>query len=112
MCTADNSSSAVALKVDRLINEAFFPGRSPRSPEYRAGCRAALEYRLARHPILAPCVAGTAAADAFFAGVEEGHAIWQSHCSRTVESNGYLSTGTGRRNVLSFQGIGKAEAPN
>lgn len=71
------SLPAALLKVDRLLSIAFFPGRTERSPEYRAGCRAALEFRLVGRRIPEPYVAGCAAADAFSAGVVEGHAIWR-----------------------------------
>lgn len=71
------SLPAILLKVDRLLDIAFFPGRTQRSPEYQEGCRAALEFRLVGQRIPAPYAAGCAAADAFFAGVEEGHAIWR-----------------------------------
>lgn len=64
-------------QINRLMDMAFFPGRTPRSAEYRCGCRATLEFRIARRPVPASYAAGTAAADAFFAGAEEGHAIWR-----------------------------------
>lgn len=63
---AAGSPASAELKVVRLMDAAFFPGRTPRSPEYRAGCRAALEFRLSGTSIPAPYAAGTAAADAFF----------------------------------------------
>ena len=68
---------AASLKIDRLMDRAFFPGRTPRSAEYRAGCRAALEFQIEQRPVPAPYSAGTTAADTFFAGAEEGHAIWR-----------------------------------
>lgn len=33
-------------RLDQLMAEIFFAGRSARSPEYQAGCRAALSKRL------------------------------------------------------------------
>lgn len=65
------------LQVERLMAFAFFPGRAPRSIEYREGCQAALEYRILgrrMHPLYP---AGCCEADAWFAGVDEGHAIWR-----------------------------------
>lgn len=94
----DCDRTATGLKVQRLMDAAFFPGRTPRSAEYRAGCRAALEFRFAGQPLPMPYAAGTAAADAFFAGIEEGHAIWQRN-----------DTATMGRDVLSFRGIGNAQ---
>jgi hypothetical protein len=68
------------LQVERLMDLAFFPGRAPRSAEYRQGCQAALEYRILARRMHAPYPAGCSEADAWFAGVEEGHAIWRRKC--------------------------------
>jgi hypothetical protein len=57
------------------MHEAFDVPRDPRSPEYKAGVRAALEFRLNRQPTTCPYLAGTARADAFLAGLDEGHRI-------------------------------------
>lgn len=104
-----NPSSAT-LKVDRLMDAAFFPGRTPRSAEYRAGCRAALEFRFAGKSLPMPYAAGTAAADAFFAGIDEGHAIWHRNHTTSKGSDSFLSMNAGRcTDVLSFQGIGNAQ---
>lgn len=67
-----------ALSVDQLFQAAFQNGRAPRSPEYRAGTRMALEHRIERRDIEQPFDVGTAAADAYFAGIEEGKAIWRA----------------------------------
>jgi len=61
--------------VDELIAEAFGSPRDPRSDEYKAGVRAALEYRLNRRKLALPCPIGTAQADAWFSGLDEGHRI-------------------------------------
>lgn len=45
------------------------------SAEYRAGVRAALEWRLMRSPMGCPYAVGSVQADAFSAGVEEGRRI-------------------------------------
>lgn len=79
------SMSAALLKVERILDVAFFPGRTERSPEYREGCRAALEFRLVGRRIHAPYAAGCAAADAFFAGVQEGHAVWRRQTGVAVQ---------------------------
>jgi hypothetical protein len=77
-----NRNDAIAvsgyLKIDRLLDLAFFPGRAPRSVEYREGCAAALEYRILGAPIHCRHAAGSTAADAWYAGVEEGHSIWRA----------------------------------
>lgn len=63
---------------DRLWREAHGP-RDPRSREYMAGIAAALDKRagLVQH-IRTPHKVGTAQADAWFAGVREGHNLWDS----------------------------------
>lgn len=66
------------LSVDQLMRAAFFNGRTPRSAEYQAGTRMALEQRIERVDIVPPYEAGTAAADAFFAGLAEGKSIWRA----------------------------------
>lgn len=71
--------SAGQMKVDRLLDLAFFPGRAPRSHEYREGCAAALEFRVLGVRIESRYPAGSCGADAWAAGVEEGHAIWRAN---------------------------------
>jgi len=73
-----SSSIAGALSVDQLFQTAFYNGRTPRSQEYKAGARAALAFRIERRDIDPPHQAGTAAADAYFAGIAEGHALWRT----------------------------------
>lgn len=63
--------------VDELMRIAFDPPRDPRSDEYKAGCRAAMDCRLNGRAIRIPYAIGTAQADAFFSGVDEGHAIYR-----------------------------------
>lgn len=107
---AMGNAVSVTFKVDRLMDAAFFPGRTARSPEYRAGCRAALEFRLTGKPLPMLYAAGTAAADAFFAGIDEGHAIWQRSHKTSRGVDGFLPMNVGRcSDVLSFQGIGNAQ---
>lgn len=78
--------SSGLLHVERLMALAFFPGRAPRSVEYREGCRAALEYRILARRMRAPYPTGSCEADAWFAGAEEGHAIWRRKCEATASS--------------------------
>lgn len=70
--------ASTALSVDQLFQTAFYNGRTPRSTEYQTGTRAALAFRLERKDIEPPYQPGTAAADAFFAGIAEGHALWRA----------------------------------
>lgn len=71
------ADSSGPLLVERLMALAFFPGRAPRSAEYREGCQAALEYRILGRRMHSRYPAGCSEADAWFAGAEEGHAIWR-----------------------------------
>ncbi len=60
---------------------AFGGPREPRSPEYRRGVLCALRFRAGavdRIRLPADMEEGTAAADAWFAGVQEGLALWQA----------------------------------
>lgn len=82
--TAADSSGL--FHVERLMALAFFPGRAPRSVEYREGCQAALEYRILARHMRAPYPAGCCEADAWFAGTEEGHAIWRRNFDATASS--------------------------
>lgn len=77
--TSQHSPSIVGiLSVDQLMQAAFFNGRAPRSAEYKAGARMALEHRIERKDFELPYQVGTAAADAYFAGIEEGKSIWRT----------------------------------
>ncbi len=70
-----------ATLIERLLAAAFAPAlnRVPRSSEYTVGVRALLLGRLVRRPLACPYKLGTAAADAFFAGVDEGSRIWADY---------------------------------
>lgn len=72
--------------VDQVVSELFSRPRDPRSVAYKAGVRAAVKFRLydkARGGhIECPYKVGTAEADAFFSGVDEGHAAGQKVLER------------------------------
>ena len=61
-----------------LMEKAFAPGRDPRSDEYKSGVRALLALRLNGVKLPQPYEMGSARADAFFAGVDEGRHIWRA----------------------------------
>lgn len=63
----------------KLFEQAFSTARDPRSDEYKAGVKAALMYRAAGVPIKRPYEIGTAEADAFYAGQDEGMLIWREY---------------------------------
>ena len=67
------TTAATANTIDiELIIAQRFRHCTPRSPEYKAGYRAALACRLNCTKILNPHKDGTAAADAFWAGSDDG----------------------------------------
>lgn len=70
--------------VDELMTEAFSVPRDPRSPEYKAGVRAALCLRIDGKRIVDPYPPGTAASDAFYSGTEEGHRIWRREQEKEI----------------------------
>lgn len=60
-----------------IFNETFDTPRDPRSAEYKAGVMAALCFRINGQKIPRPYALGTAQADAFYAGIDEGHRRWR-----------------------------------
>ena len=90
MTTTTSSTAPAGAKLiiprlaDQLLDAAFNVPRDPRSSQYKAGARAALAFRTECAPIVQPYAAGSAEADAFSAGIEEGHAIWRR--TLTVEA--------------------------
>lgn len=65
-----------AEAIEALMVKTFHAGREARSKEYRNGCRAMLNNRLADVPFpYLPYTIGTAASDAYYAGQAEGRAI-------------------------------------
>jgi hypothetical protein len=60
--------------AQQVFTEAFSYPRDPRSEEYKAGVLEALRFRLGEVEMLkCPYRAGTAQADAWYAGIDEGH---------------------------------------
>ena len=68
--------SATPLTVDGLMAAAFDRPREPRSDAYKAGVRAKLSHAFDNVKTAIPYDLGTAEADAFFAGEDEGRAIF------------------------------------
>lgn len=75
---------AVESAIDRLMSTTFCPGRDPRSDEYKAGARAVLMFLLEGAPMPRPFEMGTAQADAFYAGVDEGRGVWSRAVSKVA----------------------------
>jgi hypothetical protein len=72
--------------ADEIFMGAFSVPRSSRSAEYKRGVLAALKFRLEGIKISAPFPEGTAASDAFYSGVDEGHALWRSENERATKN--------------------------
>lgn len=70
------NASAAEIRARKRFNEAFGAAREPRSPEYKAGALAALRFRLGALEVLScPYPTGTAPADAWLSGTDEGHRL-------------------------------------
>ena len=68
--------SVRTLDAQTIFDNAFPATREPRSEAYKAGVLAAIRFRLGEQPgIEHPFQPGTAEADAFHSGIDEGHAI-------------------------------------
>lgn len=72
------------MTAAQLFQEAFSQPRDPRSPEYKAGVLAALQYRLGElERIRCPYRIGTSQADAWYSGTDEGHRRGREACAAT-----------------------------
>ena len=65
------------ITVDGLMAAAFDRPRDPRSDAYKAGARAHLTRVIENKTIAVPYPSGTAERDAFYAGENEGKAIYR-----------------------------------
>lgn len=63
--------------VDSLFAQAFSQPRDARSEPYKLGVRAALQYRIEGTRIVSPYPPASAQCDAFYAGAQEGHALFR-----------------------------------
>lgn len=71
-------------KAAELFEAAFSASRDPRSKEYKEGVLDALRFRLNESDaIRCRYEAGTASADAYFAGCDEGHRLAREGLERT-----------------------------
>lgn len=71
--------------VDQLISAAFDRPRDRRSDAYKQGARALLISRVSLATLICNFQPGSVEFDAFFAGVEEGRAIWQNAQRRAAQ---------------------------
>ncbi len=73
-CPLDSSDRRPWNIVEDMLAERFRTSNG-HSAEYKAGVRAALEWRLMRSPMGCPFPSGSVQADAFVAGLEEGRTL-------------------------------------
>lgn len=66
-------------KAKELFDAAFSKARTPRSVAYKSGVLAELKFRLHGEGTVVLYPAGSAEFDAYYAGVEEGLAIYSKH---------------------------------
>lgn len=72
----DRMACSLRPTASGICDAAFAEPRDPRSPEYRAGVLEALKFRLGEiRSMSCPHRAGTARADAWLAGADEGHRL-------------------------------------
>jgi hypothetical protein len=64
-------------QAEKLFCTAFSTPRTPRSEAYKTGVRAAFFRHAYCTPSQCPYDVGTAEADAWFSGLEEGHRLWR-----------------------------------
>lgn len=67
------------MLVETLMRKAFDLPRTPRSKAYMEGVQWALDFRIRSLRPACPYAVGTAEADAFFAGRDEGYGIWRNY---------------------------------
>jgi hypothetical protein len=70
---------AASSLVHQLMSAAFDVVRDPRSEAYKLGARELLNCRVHGLKLVCPYKLGTAEADAYFSGADEGHAIWRRY---------------------------------
>lgn len=63
--------------IETLMNRAFDERREQRSEEYKNGVRTTLEFYINGGDPVCPYLMGTAAADAFISGMDEGQSIFR-----------------------------------
>lgn len=77
--------------VNSLMEWLFRPGRDPRSAAYHAGVRDMLLFKLCHQQLKQPYTVGTAEADAWWAGNEEGRTAIRVRLQAREDAEGLLS---------------------
>jgi hypothetical protein len=78
MDALENRTEVQMKTVMEIYEEAFDQPRDPRSDEYKEGVIATLSYHITGQKMPRPYAMGTVQADAFYAGVDEGHRLWMA----------------------------------
>lgn len=79
------STAPIQSQIDAMMAATFHAGRDPRSEEYKAGVRALLTQRLTKNQVPFPYEIGTAGADAYFAGIDEGFVVWERYAKSSKD---------------------------
>lgn len=78
-----STGDALSL-VQKLMRAAFDRPRDPRSDAYKRGVRELLNCKTMGVKFHCPYMMGTAEADAFYSGSDEGNRIWREHLESEV----------------------------
>lgn len=82
--------------VDEIVALAFGSPRMPRSGAYVAGVRDHLRARALSRQVLCPYPQGSAEADAWFAGVDEGRVLWREELARQAAASSTMQQALSR----------------
>lgn len=80
------SAGEALLLVQNLTRAAFNIPREPRSEAYQHGARELLKQRATGVTLVCPFASGTASADAFYAGADEGRFIWTKYLATQAQA--------------------------
>ena len=95
MSTHESAIHQAVRLVDEIVRLAFGAPRMPRSEAYQAGVRDQLRARALGRQMLCPYPQGTAEADAWFAGMDEGNALWRAELARQAAAAETMRTAIG-----------------
>lgn len=82
--TSQHSPVVSLTTADELFAAAFAVARDPRSNAYKQGVLAALKFRIEGRRIPKLYDPASAEDDAYYAGVQEGHAVWRKSQAETA----------------------------
>lgn len=79
------STAPIQSQIDAMMAATFHAECDPRIEEYKAGVRAHLMMRLTKNQISFPYELGTASADAYFAGIDDGFVVWERYAQSSKD---------------------------